>query len=129
MSLIFADNGKLEGVYVRDSNFEEGKLMAKPRDAFIPCDKVILALGANTAPLVKRMLNVNVPIVGVKGYTFDIVASDKPSDLPLHDKCLFVGEKGWYFTVAPLEEGRWRVSSFGDIVEQQNLVPDSRRVE
>ena len=56
-------------------------------------------------------------IIGVKGYTFDIVASDKPSDLPLHDKCLFVGEKGWYFTVAPLEEGRWRVSSFGDIVE------------
>ena len=116
--MIHDDKGKLEGVYVRDSNFDEGQLMAKPNDQFIKCDKVILALGANTAPLVKRMLNVNVPIVGVKGYTFDIVASDKKSDLPLHDRCMFIGQKGWYFTVAPLEEGRWRVSAFGDIVEQ-----------
>jgi glycine/D-amino acid oxidase-like deaminating enzyme len=30
--MIHDDKGKLEGVYVRDSNFDEGQLMAKPND-------------------------------------------------------------------------------------------------
>ena len=98
-------------------------------DTFIACDKVVLALGGNKAPMLKRLLNVNVPIIGVKGYTFDIVATNNPQDLPVFENFLFLGQHGDYFTLSPLEQGRWRVSSFGDIVEQQHLELDMKRVE
>ena len=62
-----------------------------------------MCLGANAGPLLKEKLNVNVPVVGIKGYTFDLNAVDKPIDLPNLDHIIFIGQHdASYFTATTI---------------------------
>lgn len=94
----------------------------------IDYDKLVLCAGSSTAPLLKKTLGLIVPQVGIKGYTMNVVA-ETASDLPVHDSIFFVGSNEWYFTTTPIEEGKVRVTSFGDVVEQENLEMDWGRVD
>ena len=59
-------------------------------------------------------MGLTIPVFGIKGYTIDVV-SEEPRDLPVHGDILFLGEHSWYFTIAPVKEGRYRVSAYGDV--------------
>lgn len=66
----------------------------------LECDKVVLCLGASTAVVVKKTLGLTIPLVGIKGYSFDLVG-DK-NDLPVHNASFFLGKDHWYFVLAPI---------------------------
>jgi len=109
------ENKKLSGVII--SNDEN----TSNRQA-IECDKVVLCLGSNIAPVVRKTLNVNIPIVGIKGYSFDLVAKNNPRDLPAYNGIFILGqlneETDEVFTVTTQVEGSWRITSYGDIAGQ-----------
>ena len=79
----FGTDGKLREVLISEES--------KPTERRpIACDKVVLALGSNLAPIVQKTLNVNIPIVGIKGYSFDLIAKKDPKDLPACNAILFI---------------------------------------
>ena len=82
--LSIGKTGNLEGVVIsNDENTTNRR--------GIECDKVVLCLGSNIAPIVQRTLNVNIPIVGIKGYSFDLVAKRDPKDLPACNGIFIMG--------------------------------------
>ena len=72
------------------------------------------------------------PIVGIKGYSFDLVAKNNPKDLPKCNAMFIMGstveETHEEFTITSQVEGSWRITGYGDIAGSQNFEIDEKRV-
>lgn len=72
-------------------------------------------------------------MVGIKGYSFDLVAINNPRDLPKCNAIFIFGcmmeESHEEFTITSQVEGNWRITGYGDIAGSQNFEIDEKRVQ
>lgn len=90
----------------------------------IKCDAVVMSTGATTANIMWDTLKHSCPVIGVKGYSLDLVSDC----LTLTNKCLYIGSGDKFLCIVPVEQGRWRITTYGDIAGNSNCI-DPKRIK
>ncbi len=98
---------------VEEFLFDEKKhyvtgIKLKGVDKPMECDAVVLCAGSFIARMVKQHFGLVVPVVPVKGYTFDIPTDITPAKLHLAFKDVA-------FVAVMFEPGKWRIAGLGDM--------------